>query len=104
MNYGLVLKEWYWLVIWGALVAVSFAPSLLKAKCPTCRKRKLESIALEQGIRQEIEDREGKPFLTFYQCAACGARVLKERSSPFKDASDARWNLAYERAYTTIAS
>jgi hypothetical protein len=104
MDYGLVLKEWHWLVIWGSLVALSFTPAFLKAKCPTCKKRKLESISLEQRVREEIQAQEGKPFLSFYECKACGARVLRERSSGYKDASDARWNVAYERAYTTIAS
>jgi len=98
------MKEWYWLVIFGALIAVAFVPSFLKAKCPNCKQRKLESVDLDAPIREELEQRESKPFLTFFRCTACGARLMRERTSPYQDASDARWDLAYDSAFKTVAS
>lgn len=104
MNYHLVLKEWYWLVIYAALIAVAFAPTFLKTKCPSCRKRKLESVDIDQNTREDLQRREDVQFLTFFRCTACGARFMREKTAPYQDASDSRWNLAYERAFTTIAS
>lgn len=101
MDYRLVLKEWYWLVIWAALIAVAFAPTFLKAKCPTCKKRKLETIDLDQRTREDLQHQEHVEFLTFFRCTACGARLMREKTAPYQDASDPRWNLAYERALTT---
>lgn len=102
--YHAMAKEWYWFVIFGALIGIAFAPTFLKAKCPTCKKRKLETVDLEQSVREEIQEREDRPFLTFYKCTACGARLMRERSAAYEDASDIRWSIAYERAVRTIAS
>lgn len=101
MDYRLVLKEWYWLVIWAALIAVAFAPTFLKAKCPSCKKRKLETLDLDQRTREDLQSKEHVEFLTFFHCTACGARFMREKTAPYQDASDPRWNLAYERALTT---
>jgi hypothetical protein len=97
------LKEWYWGVIYAALIAVAFAPTLLKAKCPKCRKRKLETVDIDQRTREELQRREDAQFLTFYRCTACGARLMRQRTAPYQDASECRWKLAYESAFTTIA-
>jgi uncharacterized protein with PIN domain len=104
MDYHAVMKEWYWLVIYAALIAVAFAPTFLKARCPQCKKRKLETVDLDQRTREDIEHKEEVQYLTFFQCTACGARFLREKTAPYKDASDPRWNLAYDRAFTTIVS
>jgi hypothetical protein len=104
MDYHAVLKEWYWGVIYAALIAVAFAPTLLKTKCPTCKKRKLETVDIDQRTRETLQQREDAEFLTFYRCTACGARLMRERTAPYKDAGDARWNLAYDNAFTTIVS
>lgn len=99
-----MLKEWYWFVIWGALIAIGFAPEFFRAKCPKCKARQIESVDLDHKIREEIERREQRQFLTFFRCTACGARLLRERTSPYQDANDPRWNLAYDRAFTTRVS
>lgn len=101
--YHAAMKEWYWFVIFGAIFSMAFAPTFLKSKCPQCNKRKLETVDLDQRIREQLQEQEDKPFLTFYNCTACGARLLRERTSPFQDASDLRWNLAYDNAFATVA-
>jgi hypothetical protein len=99
-----MLKEWYWFVIWGALIAVGFAPEFFRAKCPKCKGRHIEAVDLDQKVREEIERREQRAFLTFYRYSGCDTRLFRERTSPYQDATDPRWNLAYDRAFTTVAS
>ena len=93
-----VLKEWYWLVIFAALVAVAFAPSFLKGKCPKCNKRKLVSVDLDSSIQEKIRNEHGRganSFFSFYWCSACGAKLYRDRSGPFQDASADRWETAF---------
>jgi hypothetical protein len=94
-----VLKEWYWLFIFAALVAVAFAPSFLKGKCPRCSKRKLVSFELDNHVRKSIEaEHANRQFLTFYTCHSCGAHLFRERTGPFEDALAAGLEKAFERS------
>src|SRR5262245_31265367 len=95
--YHQIMKEWYWLVIMAALVAVAFAPTFLKSKCPRCGKKKLISVDLDQLVREKLESANGnRLFLTFFRCENCLARVFRERTGPFEDASAAEWELAFQ--------
>ncbi len=91
-------KEWYWFVIVGALVAVAFAPSFLKGKCPQCRKRGLVSVDLDQ-VGQEQLASFGLSFPTLYNCRKCQARLYRERSGELKAADD-RFTALFEREPT----
>ncbi len=101
--YHAIMKEWYWFVIVGAIVSMAFTPTFLKAKCPKCKKRNLRTVDLDQQTRVGIQDREKRAYLTFFRCNSCGARLMRELTAPYEDASDSRWNAAFERALVTIA-
>lgn len=89
-------KEWYWFAIVGSIVALGWAPSFLKGKCPACKKRKLTSVIIDEQIRNELNtENTNKLFFTFYSCEACHARFYRERTGPLKDASDTRWERAF---------
>jgi transposase-like protein len=92
-----MLKEWYWIVIWGALIAVAFAPTFLKARCPGCKKRNMKTADVDQDVVREIEPDAGG-FLTFFRCGSCQAKFKRLRTGPFEDASDPK----YERIYARV--
>lgn len=101
--YNAALKEWYWFVILGALVAVAFCPLFLKAKCPNCKRRQLKSVDVNPDTRRMLEAPQQRGYLTFYRCDACDARVLQELSRPYEDASDNCWDAAFDPALVTAA-
>src|SRR5579883_298996 len=88
-------KEWYWLVILGGLVAVAFVPSFLKGKCPSCGKRNLCSVELNEQAPEQLGSKYAGPFMLFYQCQACYRRFKRVRTGPLEDASDACWDVVF---------
>ena len=92
-----ILKEWYWLVIFAALVMVAFVPSFLKAKCPQCGKRKLTTVDVDEHVLSHLDQADHKPFLSFYLCEACQARFRRERAGPLKDASQSNWAMIFDQ-------
>lgn len=102
--YHAAMKEWYWFVILGALVAVAFCPTFLKEKCPRCKKRSLKTVDVDTEIRRQLEQQEQRAFLTFYRCTACSAKLVRERTAPHEDATEPRWAGAFDKARVTELS
>ena len=96
------LKEWYWIVIVGAIVSLAFAPSFLKAKCPKCKKKALRTVDTDAHLLSHLSEEDRKPFLTFYRCDKCSSRFVRERTAPLADASDARWTSIFEHSHEHI--
>jgi hypothetical protein len=82
-----IAKEWYWIVIFAALVLVAFAPSFLKGKCPACKRRSLKSIDVHPEMLAGIDGIDAAQYPSFFSCSACGARFKRFRSGPLQDAS-----------------
>jgi hypothetical protein len=94
--YHAILKEWYWIVIVGAIVSMAFTPTFLKGKCPKCKKRALKTVDVEQDVRELLQEKENRAFLTFFRCEHCDARQMRELTGAFEDAQDDRWAAAFE--------
>jgi hypothetical protein len=99
-----MLKEWYWPVIIGALIAVAFAPSFLKSKCPACGKRKLRSfdfdnsaIAVSGFAKDDLP-----PFTIYYLCDGCHARLKRFRSGPLLEATDQHYDVIFDQEPRTV--
>ena len=94
-----MMKEWYWGVILLALIAVAFAPSFLKGKCPKCNKRAVRSVDADRTIVQQVaagESRSDEARYTFYfRCDHCQARFKRVRTAPMEDASDSRYDVVF---------
>ena len=94
-----MMKEWYWGVILLALIAVAFAPSFLKGKCPACKRRGLRSVDVDRTIVQQVADGESRGaearYTFYYRCDGCGARFKRVRTAPMEDASDSRYDLIF---------
>jgi|SRR6185437_2275241 len=89
-------KEWYWFAIVGSIVALGWAPSFLKGKCPSCNKRKLTSVIIDEQTRGDLNvENANKLFLTFYACEACQSCFYRERTGQLQDASDAKWSSVF---------
>ncbi len=91
------MSDWYWYVIVAALLAVAFAPSLLKGRCPGCGKRRLCSVDLDESLSSSLDEDDRKNFLSFYLCEACGRRWRRQRSQPLEDASGSKWERIFQR-------
>jgi hypothetical protein len=89
------MNEWTVAAIIGALVAIAFAPSYFRSKCPACKKRKLTSVIPDEVASLRLKEIDDRKFLSFYVCEACGAKYLRERSGPYQDASHESWDFVY---------
>jgi hypothetical protein len=91
-----MMKEWYWGVILAALIAVAFAPSFLKGKCPTCKKRGLRTVDADAATVQRVAESESKSaearFTVYYRCDRCQARFKRLRTEPLQDASGSHYD------------
>ncbi len=74
-----IMKDSYMIFVLLAVMITPFLPQLLKAKCPTCAKRKLETLDNETTLSQE----EGK-YITYFNCKACQVRFKREKSGPIE--------------------
>ena len=92
-----IAKEWYWIVIFLALVLVAFAPTFLKMRCPSCRKRKLNSVELPENASPELANLK-EQFVTFFDCGSCQGRFKRLRSGPLEDASAAEYEAIFHGA------
>ncbi len=95
-----MMKEWYWFAIFGALCAIFFCPSFLKSKCPKCTKRNLTTVDVDDSIKSSVAPASDSAshFLTFYRCGSCQAKLYRQRTGPFQDASAPKWNNVFEHA------
>jgi hypothetical protein len=98
----LLTKEWYWIVIIGAIAALAFCPSFLKGKCPGCRKRALTSFVIDDAAVKKLKDggmaaEDVPPYTNFYRCGRCGGKYKRARSGPLQDASGTAFDTVFTR-------
>lgn len=96
--YKAAMKEWYWIVIVGAIIAVAFAPSILKTRCPACKKKALRSVEIDDAMRAQVQTPESNEFLVFFRCDKCGAKFKRDRTAPLEDASAPQFEQVYTAA------
>jgi hypothetical protein len=93
-----MMKEWYWPVIVLAIVMMAFAPSFLKGRCPSCKKRALRSVDVDDKVLSELNAADAQNFTMFYRCDNCQSRFKRVRSGPLEDAADPR----FERVFVDV--
>jgi len=75
------MKESFMIFVILAVLFTPFLPLVLKSKCPSCGKRKLENLGTEA-----IEtDDSAKTFMTRYRCHACLKHFKQEKSGKLQE-------------------
>ena len=72
------MKDYYMIFVLVVVLLTPFLPNLVKAKCPSCGKRKLVSQELEEG------QAEAGRFLSAFLCKGCGQEFQREKSGPLE--------------------
>lgn len=73
------MKDNYMIFVLLAVMLTPLFPVLLKSKCPSCKKRKLEHL---ETVTQEIKNKA--TFITYYVCHHCKQQFLRVKSGPLK--------------------
>jgi hypothetical protein len=76
------MKDNYMVFVLLAVLITPFLPNLLKAKCPDCGKRKLDTI--DFGSESEEGRQFAERYITGFSCRHCQAKFWKEKSGPLK--------------------
>lgn len=71
------MKDLHWILVFGSILITPFLPALLRAKCPSCRKRKLQSL---DTLRvPSVDEKSGFTFIALYKCDFCEELFKKEK-------------------------
>jgi type II secretory ATPase GspE/PulE/Tfp pilus assembly ATPase PilB-like protein len=76
------MKDWHWVIVFASILITPFLPALMKAKCPACKKRKLNNLDTLRSY-EENEENE-KVYYTFHRCAACQTCFKQRNSAPLE--------------------
>ena len=68
----------FMLLVVLAVLGSPFLPILLKSKCPSCQKKKLEHL---ETVTPEVEGGK-KTFITLYHCHSCNKQFQRVKSGP----------------------
>jgi len=77
------MKDSYMIFVILAVLFTPFLPLVLKGKCPSCGKRKLEKLGTEV---LEAPD-SAKTFVTRYRCHACLKHFQQEKTGQLKESA-----------------
>lgn len=76
------MKDSYMIFVILAVLFTPFLPLVLKSKCPSCGKRKLEKLGTEI-----VEGADAfKTYVTRYRCHACMKHFEQEKSGKLQEA------------------
>ena len=73
------MKDSYMVFVLFAVLITPFLPQLLKAKCPSSNKRKLDSVESPASADKAADEQR---FVTYFKCKACDADFSREKSGP----------------------
>jgi hypothetical protein len=77
------MKDWYMILVFLAILVTPFLPFILKAKCPACGKRKLESLDTA-----ESPSKSSSPYISYFYCGACHCKFVRDKSGPIQPLPD----------------
>jgi len=80
------MKDWHWILVFASILITPFLPALMKAKCPDCKKRKLNSL---ETLRDYTipEGESARVYNTFHRCDACSGFFKQANSKPIEKSS-----------------
>ncbi|MBC7998694.1 MAG: hypothetical protein IAF58_12170 [Leptolyngbya sp.] len=76
------MKDWHWVIVFASILITPFLPALMKAKCPSCKKRKLNNLDTLRSYEENEEDE--KIYFTFHRCSACQTCFKQQNSGPLE--------------------
>lgn len=79
------MKDFHWFIILGSILITPLLPYLLKARCPSCRKRKMQSL---DTVKQTDGDTGLTTYVTLHKCDHCQTLFRQEKSGPLTPASE----------------
>lgn len=85
------MKDWHWILVFASILITPFLPALMKAKCPECKKRKLNSLDTLRDYNVEGEERV---YNTFHRCDACLTYFKAVNSKPMTVSSHDEYEAA----------
>ena len=72
------MKDLHWILVFASILITPFLPALLKARCPKCSKRKIQSL---ESLKVPAENEtSGFTYVSFYQCENCGEFFKKVKA------------------------
>jgi len=77
------MQDSYMIFVLLAVLVTPLLPGLLKAKCPNCNKRKLETIEASQTA-----SRRPNPHIAHFSCSACQSKFMRDKSGPMQPIPD----------------
>jgi hypothetical protein len=73
------MKDWQGVLVFASILITPFLPALMKAKCPECKKRKLNSL---DTLRDYNATGDERVYNTFHRCDACLTYFKAVNSKP----------------------
>lgn len=88
------MKDWHWVLVFASILITPFLPALMKAKCPDCKKRKLNSLETLRDYSAETEAEGSRVYNTFHRCDACLSFFKQANSKPMVKSSHDEYEAA----------
>ncbi|MCA9804023.1 MAG: hypothetical protein KC777_18770 [Cyanobacteria bacterium HKST-UBA02] len=79
------MKDIHWIFVFASILITPFLPALLKARCPGCSKRKLQS--LDTFKVESDAEASGFTYTALYRCGNCGEYFKKVKSGAMEGSS-----------------
>lgn len=80
------MKDSYMIFVILAVLITPFLPNFLKAKCPNCGLRKLDTLEPETLAAHNIDatapESDSPKYITYFACKNCEVRFQREKSGP----------------------
>ncbi len=90
------MKDWHWIFVFAAILITPLLPNILREKCPSCGRRKLQS--LETLKVHSGDGPESFSYITFYRCDRCNSVFKRNKSDPMEDSTREEYKLMSEAA------
>ncbi len=90
------MKDWHWFIVFAVILITPLLPNILRDKCPSCKRRKLNSL---ETLKVHAD---GGPqtfsYITFYRCDNCSNIYKRVKSAPMELSSAEEYRLLSEAA------
>lgn len=89
------MKDWHWFLVFASILITPFLPALMKAKCPECGKRKLNSL---DTLRDYTVSETERIYNSFHRCDACLAYFKQKNGAALTASSHEEYEEAVREA------
>lgn len=100
LSADVIMKDFHWFIVLGAILITPFLPMLLRSQCPSCKKRKLNSL---DTVKIHAEDQaSGFTYVALYRCDSCHALFKRTRSGALQPSSSDEHKMLAEAAVKEV--